>query len=137
MITREQIIAKAREYIGTPFRHQARLKGVGVDCGGLMVCVVRDLKGSSYDFIQYPRQPGMWLLDHLRAGYYEIPVSEAVPGDAVVFWIRHPEIPAHVGILSDRGVIHSHDGILRVTEQCLDGFWEERKMAAFDLTKEV
>lgn len=32
MITRETIVQHARELIGTPFRHQARLPGVAIDC---------------------------------------------------------------------------------------------------------
>jgi hypothetical protein len=43
MTTRAQIIAKAREYLGTPFHHQGRLKGQRMDCGGLPLCVGEDL----------------------------------------------------------------------------------------------
>ena len=135
-LTREQILAKAREYIGTPFRHQARLKGVGVDCGGLVICVVRDLRGKTYDYTQYSRQSGQWLLDHMRAGYREIPVADAVAGDVMVFWIRHRHIPAHMGLLTETGIIHAHDGVKKVAENPLDRFWLDRRMAAFDLTEE-
>lgn len=36
MTTRADIVAEAREWIGTPWLHQARLKGVGTDCIGLV-----------------------------------------------------------------------------------------------------
>ncbi len=35
-MTRDDIIAEARSWIGTPYRHQASLKGVGCDCLGLV-----------------------------------------------------------------------------------------------------
>lgn len=36
MIPRERIVECARRLIGTPFRHQARLPGVGIDCLNLI-----------------------------------------------------------------------------------------------------
>jgi cell wall-associated NlpC family hydrolase len=42
---RDQIVAEARSWIGTPYRHQASLKGVGCDCLGLVRGVWRALIG--------------------------------------------------------------------------------------------
>ena len=39
MNIREKIVAEARSWIGTPFHHAARLKGVGVDCANLLIGV--------------------------------------------------------------------------------------------------
>lgn len=35
-VTRAAIVAEARSWLGTPYRHQASLKGVGCDCLGLV-----------------------------------------------------------------------------------------------------
>ena len=35
-LTRAAIVAEARAWIGTPYRHQASLKGIGCDCLGLL-----------------------------------------------------------------------------------------------------
>ena len=45
MATVDEFIAKLREYIGTPFVHQGRVKGRhgGVDCTGLVVCAAEEL----------------------------------------------------------------------------------------------
>jgi NlpC/P60 family putative phage cell wall peptidase len=43
--TRTRIIAEARAWIGTPYRHQASRKGVGCDCLGLVRGVWRALIG--------------------------------------------------------------------------------------------
>ena len=43
MTLREQIIARARQEMGTPFVHQARLSGIGCDCIGLLIIIGRAL----------------------------------------------------------------------------------------------
>jgi NlpC/P60 family putative phage cell wall peptidase len=45
MPTRTRIIAEARAFIGTPYRHQASLQGVGCDCLGLVRGVWRAIHG--------------------------------------------------------------------------------------------
>jgi NlpC/P60 family putative phage cell wall peptidase len=35
-LTRAQIVVATRDWIGTPYQHQASLKGVGCDCLGLV-----------------------------------------------------------------------------------------------------
>jgi hypothetical protein len=40
---REKIVAEARSWIGTPYHNCADIKGVGVDCGMLLVRVYCDL----------------------------------------------------------------------------------------------
>ena len=36
---KKQIIQTARQWLDTPYHHQARVKGVGVDCIGLVIGV--------------------------------------------------------------------------------------------------
>ena len=42
---REQALAEARTWLGTPYQHQASLKGAGCDCLGLVRGVWRTLYG--------------------------------------------------------------------------------------------
>ena len=42
---RAEIVAAARSWIGTPYRHQASLRGVGCDCLGLLRGVWREVVG--------------------------------------------------------------------------------------------
>ncbi len=44
-MTRDDIVAAGRGWIGTPYRHQASLKGVGADCLGLVRGLWRELIG--------------------------------------------------------------------------------------------
>jgi hypothetical protein len=39
MVTREAIVAAARSWLGTPYHHQASLKGVGSDCIGVITAL--------------------------------------------------------------------------------------------------
>ena len=45
IIRRNDIVAETRGWIGTPYRHQASLKGVGCDCLGLVRGVWRACVG--------------------------------------------------------------------------------------------
>ncbi len=46
MTTRDMIVAETRRWIGTPYRHQASLQGVGCDCLGLVRGVWRAFAGA-------------------------------------------------------------------------------------------
>ncbi len=39
------VVAAARNWLGTPYRHQASVKGVGADCLGLVRGVWREVAG--------------------------------------------------------------------------------------------
>ena len=45
MVTREAIVTAARGWLGTPYHHQASVKGVGSDCLGLIRGIWRELYG--------------------------------------------------------------------------------------------
>jgi NlpC/P60 family putative phage cell wall peptidase len=45
MVTREAIVKAARSWLGTPYHHQASLKGAGADCLGLIRGIWRELYG--------------------------------------------------------------------------------------------
>ena len=79
-------VAVAREWLGTPYRHQASVRGEGADCLGLLRGIWRDLIGEE------PEQAGPYrpdwaevggeesLLQAARRWLREIPVEAAPPG---------------------------------------------------------
>ena len=84
MATRDRIIQTALDYLDTPYHHQGRVKGVGVDCAGLVICVARDLGLSDYDLDGYSRHAdGVSLLKEFSAHCQ--PVSAPREGDSLVF----------------------------------------------------
>lgn len=135
-ITRADIVAEARSWIGTPYRHQASLKGVGCDCLGLVRGVWRVLIGPE------PEQPPPYAPDWAESGGSETLMQAAVrhlvpvahdafaPGDVLLFrWRAH--LPAkHAAIVTARDLmVHAHDGAA-VTEVAITPWWRRRLACA-------
>lgn len=135
--TSSLIIAEARSWIGTPYRHQASLKGVGCDCLGLIRGVWRALYGEEPE--RAPPYARDWAevavneplaeagLRHLAA----IDVEEFTPGDILLFRWRTGMVAKHAAIASaPGGMIHAHDGAA-VAEVALAPWWRRRIAYAF------
>ena len=108
MTTHAQVIAEARSWVGTPFEHQQRVKGLAVDCIGLIIGMGRELRmvEKTFDFNGYARVPdGHTLLDHCERYMTRITQAEMQPGDAVV--ISFDAAPQHFGVL----VPYRHGGL--------------------------
>lgn len=126
----ETVVAAARGWLGTPWHHQGRLKGVGVDCVGLVIGVARELGLSAVDVTGYPRRPGPTdVLNGCRA--HMTPVMEPMPGDVLAFAIDGQV--QHLAIASDIGMIHALAAMRRVVEHRLGDVWQARLTAAFRL----
>lgn len=117
MVTRQQVVDEARRWIGTRWQHQGRLKGVGVDCAGLVVCVLRNVGIEVADVAGYPRRPDGSLLDVVRD--QTEPTADWMAGDVVLFhWDNDP---CHLAILtSPNSIIHAHAMARAVVEHDLD-----------------
>ncbi len=130
-VTREQVVAKAREYLGTPHKHHGRVKGGAIDCAGLLICVGKELGIVPQDFedVNYKTKNDGTELDLMLHKFgFEIPVSKAKPGDILVMRVyQHPQ---HCGFKTDIGMIHSYDSVV---EHIIDGPWPERIEKAFTL----
>jgi NlpC/P60 family putative phage cell wall peptidase len=131
------VVGEARAWIGTPYRHQASLKGVGCDCLGLLRGVWRALYGTEPE--PTPAYAPDWaeaggeerLAAAARRWLVELAPAGAEPGDVLLFRWR-PHLPAkHAAILSapDR-MIHAYDGAA-VAEVHLAPFWRRRLAYAF------
>lgn len=137
MHRRDHIVAAARGWIGTPYRHQASLKGVGCDCLGLVRGVWREIVGAEAE-APPPYTPD-WaealraetLAEAARRHLAEIAPAAARGGDVVLFRWR-PHLPAkHAAILAapDR-MIHAQQGAA-VAEATLSPWWRRRIAYAF------
>jgi NlpC/P60 family putative phage cell wall peptidase len=138
-MTRTEVVAAARGWIGTPYRHQARLKGVGVDCIGLVICVARDggLVPADFDINGYRRRPdGTTLMRLSRENMVQIRQDEMQAGDVVV--VAFDTDPQHFAILADYrhgglSMIHAASGHGHVIETRLMFSRALRFVAAFQL----
>jgi NlpC/P60 family putative phage cell wall peptidase len=136
---RAEIVDAARRWIGTPYRHQASLPGVGCDCLGLLRGIWREVIGAEPETVG-AYQPG-WAEDTPRgneplliaAARHLAAIDPAMmePGDVLAFrWRAH--LPAkHLAVLSaPRRMIHAHDGAL-VCEVDLSPWWQRHLAAVF------
>lgn len=136
MDMRRAVLREARQWLDTPYRHQASRRAVGCDCLGLVRGVWRSLYGAEPEALP-PYTPD-WaeangeetLLEAARR--WLIQTDDPQPGDVVVFRLK-PGVPCkHIGIL-DRGgdtVIHAYWG-RAVVESWLHPFWSRRIAASF------
>ena len=136
----ESVIAAARGYLGTPWVHQARCKGVGVDCIGLLVGAFREAGHEIVDCKDYGRNPNpRRFLRHLSAQFERASGRDQtdthadadawrwiLPGDVLVFQFQGPGLPQHVGIATDKGVIHTYQSAGAVAEHALTSEWQRK-----------
>ncbi|MBW7990056.1 MAG: hypothetical protein FVQ84_08585 [Planctomycetes bacterium] len=134
-LMRKRIIEKAREYLGTPFYHTGRNKGVGIDCIGLIAGVCQELNLMGYDNVDYSRSPdGKMLMKELNKVFEPIDYKNTKPGDILVLWfITSHKFPQHIGFLTEKGIIHTHGRVGKVVEHSLDTKWKNRICAAFKI----
>ena len=136
-LSRSDIIAEARAWIGTPYRHQASLKGVGCDCLGLVRGVWRAVIGEepqtapaySRDWAEASGEES--LANAARTHLVEIGLSEFQSGDVLLFRYRARYPAKHAAIVSaPASMVHAHDGAA-VTEVALAPWWRRRLAYAF------
>lgn len=130
----------ARGWLGTPYQHQASVRGQGADCLGLVRGVWRELIGPE------PEAPPAYTADWAEAGgeetllkaarrwLLEAPTTEARAGDVLLFRMS-PGCPVkHCGVLTDTGgdqrMIHAYWG-RAVVESWLGPWWRRRLTAVF------
>ncbi|WP_241239021.1 C40 family peptidase [Burkholderia stagnalis] len=120
MVTRADFVAEARTWMHTPFKAQGRIKGVGVDCGGLVVCVAKHFELTQFDVTGYRLRMGPALVAYCEEHMQRIPIEWAEPGDVLLFaWNGKP---SHIAILTERDyIIHAYAPNREVVEHRLDG----------------
>lgn len=108
---RQAVVVAAREWLGTPYHHQARIKGAGVDCA-LLLCEVYHAAGV-VPFVDPTPYPQNWHIH--RSGerymgwvdkYAMVQTSQPQLGDLLLF--RFGRAFSHAGIyVGDHRVVHS------------------------------
>lgn len=115
-VTRTAIVAAAERWIGTPYRHQASLRGVGCDCLGLVRGVFRELHGGEPE--APPAYTANWaeergeetLRDAARRHLREIAAGDFDAGDVLLFRFRAGSPAKHCAIATGRErMVHAYD----------------------------
>lgn len=137
-----EILAEARRWIDTPYRHQAAKLGSGVDCIGLIVSVGRalellDMTDKQFaPYAGYSRTPSPRRMRRaMDAFLWEIGTGydlETVP-DGTIAWMHWTaDLPMHLGIIGThpyvdaRTLIHAYSGAGKCTEHIIDSVWDDR-----------
>ena len=136
-----RVVAEARLWLGTPYRHQASVRGAGADCLGLVRGVWRALYGAEpQDLPAYTPDWGepqgreviaAAAARHLRRRPRGEP---GAAGDLLLFRMRERGIAKHLGIAAEgpggATFIHAMSGH-GVVESPLSGPWSRRVAARF------
>ena len=136
------VVREARLWLGTPYVHQASVRGAGTDCLGLLRGVWRALHGRepeampayTADWAEPQRQEVLWAAArrHLVPVAGDAPLSE---GQCLLFRMRDGAVAKHLGIVSRAGAapafIHAYCGH-GVVESALSRPWARRVVARFD-----
>jgi NlpC/P60 family putative phage cell wall peptidase len=134
----ERVAAAARGWIGTPYVHQASLRGVGCDCLGLLRGVWREVVGPE------PFAPPPYAPDWAEAGGRETlaeaaarllrpidPPGDFDTGDVILFRWRDGSPAKHCAVATSRStMVHAHDGAC-VAEVAIGWGWRRRIAYAF------
>lgn len=140
MTGRPDVVAATREWIGTPYLHQASLQGVGTDCLGLLRGVWRSVVGHEPQCV--PAYTMDWseacgTEEMLAAAFRWLvnrPLAEVALGDVIVFRMKPGFVAKHVGIVSATGpeprFIHAYTGH-GVVESALTQPWARRIAGRF------
>lgn len=136
-----KVVEAARGWIGTPYHHQASVRGTGSDCLGLVRGVWRDVYGQ--DAETPPAYSRDWadatgietMLAAARRHLIEVAPVSAMPGDVLIFRLRAGLVAKHAGIKStDTTFIHAIEGCA-AAEVALTPWWQRRVAAAFRFPK--
>jgi hypothetical protein len=101
-VQRAAVVAAARAWIGTPYHHCADIRGLGVDCGMLLVRVFVD-SGLCAPFDPRP-YPADWHLHRSEERYlgfvFDRASEVAAPGAGDVMVLRFGRCHAHGGVVT-------------------------------------
>ncbi|NOD34208.1 MULTISPECIES: NlpC/P60 family protein [unclassified Ruegeria] len=144
-LKKQDIVAEARSWVGTPYVHQASTKGAGTDCLGLLRGVWRALIGQepeavpiySLDWSEPQGEERMWAA--AQRHLVEKPVSRFAPGDVLFFRMREGSVAKHLGIVSATQptprFIHAYSR-RGVVENALSVPWQRRVVSCFEFPLE-
>lgn len=130
-MTGAAIVAAARAALGTPFRHQGRRVGQGLDCAGLVVHVC-DVLGVCYvDQTGYSRRPSGGMLESALDGQPGMVQVSGNPQYGDVLLMRFSGEPQHLAIFAGENIIHSYLQAGKVCEHRYTALWKARTVCIY------
>jgi hypothetical protein len=121
-MTREEVVAEARSWVGTPYRRRGRTPS-GIDCLGLLIVVARAFSVPHIDHTDYGDwpDPQRRILREFDQRLKIMPANGRLAGGIGVFNQRAIRLPAHVGIFGEKdsvpAIIHARIDVSEVVEE--------------------
>jgi NlpC/P60 family putative phage cell wall peptidase len=134
---RADIVAATKSWLGTPYHHQASVKGAGCDCLGLIRGVWRDMFGQEPE-VAPAYSPG-WdevnteehMLRICKKYLKERALDFRQEGCVLIFRMKDNFVAKHCGIVTANDhMIHAQDGY-GVVEVSLGAHWDRRVAGVF------
>lgn len=138
-MTGARIVVAARGWLGTPYVHQASVRGVGCDCLGLLRGVWREVCGVEPEAIpaytrDWSEASGHEALRAAAERWLRPARDRLAPGDVLLFRMREGAVAKHLGIAAGGAealtVIHGYTGH-GVVESPLSTAWARRVVARY------
>lgn len=130
MPNRHDILNEAKTWLGTPFKHQGRIKGKGVDCVGILIGIAHHFQLTDFDYHTYSHLPdGVTMRLLLDKHMQMIATDAAQPGD--VYLLRFEHQPQHVAVMTEYGILHAYAQVRRCVEHRMDDLWRSRIVCAY------
>lgn len=132
---REKIINKAKEYLGTPWKHNHCCKGFGIDCVNLLSVCAQEVGFNIEMPKAYDRKPKYSSL-HRTIEKHFIKTDIILKGDILLFSVGNDN--NHVGLgIDGNAFIHScyrnsYRGKVQI-DKLSHSFWGNRLVRAYDL----
>ena len=125
---RTAVVAEAMSWAGTPWHHQARVKGAGVDCANLVIAayhnagMIDDIDPGNYPRDWHIHRDEERFLTFVPSFAVEIGEGEVGPGDLVLFRI---------------GRVFSHGAIVTTWPQGVHASIKSRSVVLCDFDRDV
>ena len=125
------IVGASLQWLDTPYHHQAKIKGIGVDCAMLIVAIAEELSGKTINIPVYSPEWHLHNREELLCntieglGCIRRNINELDVGDILTF--RFGRVSSHMGIyIGTNQFIHARLDVKKVVINQLSGEWLER-----------
>lgn len=126
---RDLVVKEALSWIGTPYHHQAMVKGFGVDCAMILIGVYKNC--GLIDKVELPEYSTQWHLHRDEEKYlktiseYLKPTQEPKKGDVALF--KFGRTVSHSAIVIDYPtVVHAYNRVGVILDDMTNGKLKDR-----------
>lgn len=132
MMNVDRVVSLARECIETPFLHQGRVAGLGLDCAGVVAHVMKGLGLPYEDATGYPRTPYARMIERVmdrQPCMTAVPAADVMAGDLLL--MRFANEPQHLAVCAGETIIHSYMHAGKCCEHRFSDVWRARVVRAY------